>query len=145
MDRCIFCEIVAGRAPASVVYEDDHVMAFMDIHPVTPGHLLVVPKEHWRNIFDCPPQVAARLLAVAARLAGPLRAATNAEGMNLFMANEAVALQDVWHIHLHLLPRRKGDGFGLRLPPHYPRQATRSELDEIAAAIREEIVSRLSK
>ena len=139
MDRCIFCEIVAGRAPASVVYEDETVMAFMDLHPVNPGHLLVIPKQHWRNIFDCLPEVAGKIMTVAAQLAAPLRAATNAEGLNIFMANEAVAGQEVWHIHLHLLPRHRGDGFGLRLPPDGQRRVTRSQLDEMAAAIRKQL------
>ncbi|NLS77063.1 MAG: HIT family protein [Chloroflexi bacterium] len=136
MERCIFCEIAAGRAPASVVYEDDEALAFMDIHPVTPGHTLIIPKRHYRNIFGCPPDVAARLMELAAKLANPMRAATGCEGMNLFMAAEAVALQDVWHIHLHLIPRTAGDGFGLRTPEGYPRRAPYEELDEIAAKIR---------
>ena len=136
MERCIFCEIAAGRAPASIVYEDENTLAFMDINPVTHGHTLVIPKQHFRNLFDCPAEVAARLLAVAANLANPLRAATACEGMNLFMANESVALQDVWHIHLHLIPRYTGDGFGLRTPAGYPRRAPREEMDATAAKIR---------
>ncbi len=136
MERCIFCEIVAGRAPASVVYEDEDTLAFMDIHPVMGGHVLIIPKEHFRNIYDCPPEVAARLMMVAQKLAGPLRAATQCEGLNLFMANEAVAGQDVWHIHLHLIPRSTGDGFSFRFPPGYPHRAAREELDEMAAKIR---------
>ena len=135
MERCIFCEIVAGRAPASRVYEDEQALAFMDLYPVVPGHLLIVPKAHYRNIFDCPPHLAAYLQEVGARLAGPVRQATGCAGMNFFMANEGVAGQDVWHIHLHLLPRYQGDGFGFRFPPGYPAQAARNALDDMAARI----------
>lgn len=140
MERCIFCEIAAGRAPASIAYEDEDVLAFMDLNPALHGHLLVMPKAHVCNLFDCPPELAAKTMAVATRLVGPLRAATGCEGMNVWVANEAVAGQTVRHLHLHLLPRRAGDGFGFRLPSGYPRRATRAELDEIAAAIRRHIV-----
>jgi histidine triad (HIT) family protein len=132
---CIFCEIVAGRAPASVVYEDGRVLAFMDLFPVTQGHLLIVPKAHYRNAFDCPPEVVAYLNEVGTRLAGPLRRATGCEGMNFHIANEAVAGQDVWHIHLHLLPRYTGDGFGFRRAPGSGGRASRDTLDEVAGRI----------
>ena len=135
MEECIFCRIVAGRAPASIVYEDDVISAFMDLYPVTAGHLLIIPKAHYRNIYDCPPGLAGRLQEIGAKLAEPVRRATGCQGMNFFMANEAVAGQDVWHIHLHLLPRYVGDGFGFRHPPGYPSRATRETLDAMAAKI----------
>jgi histidine triad (HIT) family protein len=137
MPECIFCQIVAGRAPASIVYADDDVMAFMDLLPITPGHLLVIPKAHYRNLFDTPPAVAARVMRVAAQLALPLQTATGCQGLNLHVANEAVAGQEVWHLHLHLIPRHLGDGFGLRFPPGYGRRAEREQLDRIAASVRE--------
>lgn len=136
MERCIFCEIVAGRAPASMVFEDELSVAFMDLMPVTKGHLLIVPKQHVRNLYDCPPELAAHLMAVTTELAGPVREATGCEGFDVFVANEAVAGQEVWHLHVHLLPRFTGDGFGFRHPPGYPRQAERTELDTVAASIR---------
>jgi len=139
--NCIFCEIAAGRAPASVVYEDERVIAFMDLFPITKGHLLVVPKEHYRNAFDCPPDVVAYLAQVGTRLAGPLRRATGCEGMNFHIANEAVAGQDVWHIHLHLLPRYTGDGFGFRRAPGSGGRASRQILDEMAGRIVAEVAA----
>ena len=135
MEGCIFCQIAAGHAPASIVYEDDTALAFMDINPVTSGHLLIIPKEHYRNIYDCPPGLAGYLQELGAKLANPVRRATGCQGMNYFMANEAVAGQDVWHIHLHLLPRYTEDGFGLRLPPNYPSSAPRATLDAMATRI----------
>jgi histidine triad (HIT) family protein len=134
---CIFCEIVAGRAPASIVYEDDATLAFMDLIPVTPGHVLVIPKAHYRNLFDAPPAVAAQVMQVAARLAPALRQALNCAGVNVHVANEPAAGQAVWHLHFHLIPRNPGDGFGLRFPPDYGRRATYAELDELAARIRQ--------
>jgi len=136
---CIFCEIVAGRAPASVVYEDDDVMAFMDLIPVTEGHLLVIPRAHYRNIFDVPPDLAARVMEIGARLAPALREATGCAGMNFWVANEPVAGQEVWHLHLHLIPRYAGDGFGVRFPPDYGPMASRPALDGMAARIREKL------
>ena len=118
------------------------LVAFLDLYPVNRGHTLVVPRAHYRNIFDCPPEVAARILATAARLAGPLRAATEAEGMNLWMANEPVAGQTVLHIHLHMLPRYTGDGFGLRMPPRYPLRLPQEERDALAERIKQEIAHR---
>ena len=139
MEGCIFCQIAAARAPASIVYEDETALAFMDLNPVTPGHLLIIPKEHFRNIYDCPPGLAGYLQEIGAKLAGPVRQATGCQGMNYFMANEAVAGQDVWHIHLHLLPRYMGDGFGLRHPPGYPSGASRATLDAMATKIADAI------
>ena len=132
---CVFCDIVAGQAHASIVYEDETTMAFMDLMPITPGHLLVIPKAHYRNLFDVPPAVAAQLMEVGTRLARALRRATECAGMNVHIANEAPAGQSVWHLHLHLIPRYAGDGFGLRFPPGYGRRATRAELDRMAALI----------
>jgi histidine triad (HIT) family protein len=136
---CIFCEIVAGRAPASVVYEDADVMAFMDLIPATEGHLLVIPRAHYRNIFDTPPELAARVMEVGARLAPALRQATGCAGMNVYIANEPAAGQDVWHLHMHLIPRYPGDGFGIRFPAGYGQKAARSALDDTAARIREHL------
>jgi len=136
---CIFCEIIAGRAPASVIYENDEIMAFMDLIPITPGHLLVIPKAHYRNVFDVLPDLAGKMMVVGTRLAPALQRATGCAGMNHFIANEPAAGQDVWHLHLHLIPRSPGDGFGVRFPPDYGRLASRAELDEMAARIRQNL------
>ena len=137
--NCIFCEIVAGQAPASVVYEDALVTAFMDLIPVTEGHILVIPRAHYRNIFDTPPELAARVMEVGTRLAPAIRDATGCAGLNCYIANEPAAGQDVWHLHLHLLPRYVGDRFGIRFPPGYGRRAERPELDAMAGRIRQSL------
>ncbi|MFQ5522830.1 MAG: HIT family protein [Acidimicrobiia bacterium] len=132
---CIFCAIVDGGAPASFVHRDELVDAFLDINPVNPGHLLVVPKAHYVTLSDIDPTTAARMFVVAQRLAAALRnSQLRCEGINLFYADGAVAGQEVFHAHLHVLPRHRGDGFGLRID--YDPAPSRTALDAVAASIR---------
>jgi histidine triad (HIT) family protein len=136
VDDCIFCRIVAGRAPASVVHRDARCVAFMDIQPVNPGHLLVVPLRHAAHLADADEETVAHLMRVAHRLAAAVRdSGLRCDGVNLHLADGAAAGQDVFHVHLHVFPRWKGDGFGLRFGPDYAVRP-RSELDAAAAAIR---------
>lgn len=131
---CIFCEIVAGRIPSATVYEDEHVLAFMDIAPANPGHLLIIPKQHYRNIFDMPAEVGSKIMEAAILLAKAIRKALNPDGLNLFQSNEAAAFQTVFHFHLHLIPRWETDP--LRLP-WQPSEGDIEEIGEIASKIRE--------
>ncbi len=137
MNDCVFCDIVAGRLPASIVYEDEDCVAFMDIYPVHPGHTLVIPRRHAVDLVDCPSDIAARLFVVSAELAPSIVAATGADGFNVWTANGAEAGQEVFHLHLHILPRHRRDTFGLRFPKGYPVEADRKELEEMAANIRQ--------
>ena len=105
MDNCIFCKIIAGDIPASKVYEDDKVLAFLDISQTTPGHTLVIPKQHMRNILTMDSDVSADLFARIPKIARGLQAATQATGMNILNNNEPVAGQTVFHAHVHLIPR----------------------------------------
>lgn len=135
---CAFCEIIDGRAPASFVYDDERVVAFMDIRPVNPGHVLVVPRDHASYLADLDPEVGGHLFRVGMRLAVALRrSALRCEGINLYLADGEAAGQEVWHVHLHTVPRFRGDGFGLRFGPDYGRQPGRESLDEVAAAVRQ--------
>ncbi|WP_433523375.1 HIT family protein [Nocardia pseudovaccinii] len=130
----IFADIVAGRAEASRVYEDDDVVAFMDIRPMTPGHLLVVPKVAARSLAELDPAVGGKLFQVAQKLAGALRdSEVGCDGVNFFMADGVTAGQEVFHVHLHVIPRTPGDGFGLRGRPTRPHRA---DLDYLASSIR---------
>lgn len=132
--NCIFCAIVAAEAPRSVVYEDETVMAIMDIRPVTPGHLLVVPRTHSTYLADLPSTTGARMMEVAMDLAAATRRTDlEPEGINLFLADGRVAGQVVFHVHLHVIPRRPADGFGLNL--RYDPAPPRAVLDEHAAEI----------
>lgn len=134
---CIFCRVVAGGAEASFVHRDAVCSAFMDIEPVTPGHLLVIPNEHATGLADLPAEAGAHLFRLGQRLAAALKASgLPCEGIDLVLADGKVAGQTVFHVHLHVLPRTTGDGFGFRFPPAYPRHPTRTLLERDAAAIR---------
>ena len=129
---CIFCAIVEGNIPSSKVYEDEYVFAFMDIAPATPGHLLLIPKQHYRNIFDMPAEIGSKIMEAAIPLASAIREALNPDGLNLFQSNEAAGFQTVFHFHLHLIPRWEGDP--LRLP-WKPSEGDIEEIDKIARKI----------
>ncbi len=135
MTTCIFCEIVAGRSPASVVHEDADAIAFLDLYPIQEGHVLVIPKEHIRDLANCPPQLAGHLFAVAGELGRRLVRVIHAEGYNVWTANGRAAGQEVFHLHLHVLPRFAADAFGLRFPQSYPQQAARDVLDTLALRV----------
>ncbi|MEX0683867.1 MAG: HIT domain-containing protein [Dehalococcoidia bacterium] len=135
---CIFCTILAGEAPASMVSEDDLVVAFVDIRPVSDGHTLVIPRAHYETADQVPEPVAGRMMAVAGRIANALeRSGVRMDGYNLWVANGEGAGQEVFHVHLHVLPRFPGDGFGLHFPPDYGRRPEREELDSLAAKVRD--------
>ncbi len=132
-DNCIFCRIAAGELPAARLYEDEHVFSFLDIRPLRPGHALVIPKAHCSDLRDCPEEAAGPLLAAVARLAPALAQATGAEGFNLFNTNGAVAGQEVFHLHLHVLPRQTGDGFFERSLSEAVGVAEMASPEELAA------------
>ena len=133
---CIFCSIVAGQAEASVVHRDDLCLAFMDLHPVNPGHLLVVPLDHATYLADLPAATGAHMFTVAQQLAARLRrSGLRADGVNVFLADGEAAGQEVCHVHLHVIPRFAGDGFGLTFGPSYGQPVPRERLDRDAAAI----------
>ncbi|MBH0123606.1 HIT family protein [Rhodococcus sp. NPDC003382] len=135
MTSCVFCAIVAGEAPASVVLDEPDVIAFMDIRPFTAGHLLVVPKRHASGLAELDPEDGARIFDAGRRIAIALRSGDlPVDGVNLFLADGTAAGQEVFHVHLHVIPRRHGDGFGLRAVPRSPN---RTVLDGTAAAIRD--------
>jgi histidine triad (HIT) family protein len=137
MADCIFCQIIAGAAPASEVYRDALCCAFMDIQPVNAGHLLVVPLAHAADLAALEPETGAQLMRVAQRLAAAVRqSGVRCEGVDLFLADGAAAGQDVFHVHLHVIPRYAGDGFGFRFGPDYASLPPRAELDRVAAGVR---------
>jgi diadenosine tetraphosphate (Ap4A) HIT family hydrolase len=107
---CVFCAVVAGEAPAVRVFEDDDYLAFLDIRPFTRGHTLVIPKRHTVDLTDTPAETLAGMLAVGQRIARASRASgLHADGNNLAINDGRAAFQSVFHIHLHVVPRRSGD------------------------------------
>ena len=138
MDNCIFCKILAAQAPASIVYRDELVTAFMDIRPVNTGHVLVVPNRHAANLAELDDAAGMRLFQVARRVTAALYASgVRCEAVNFFLADGEAAGQDVFHVHLHVFPRYTSDGFGLRFARHYfEERPTRADLDQVAGKIK---------
>ena len=108
MDSCIFCRIVAGQAEASVVYEDDATLAFMNQRQANPGHVLVIPRAHIATIYELPPDLSARLFQTVVRTARAIERQLQPPGLNIWQSNGEAAGQEVFHVHVHLLPRRPG-------------------------------------
>lgn len=130
MGSCIFCQIVAGTIPAVKVFENDTVLAFLDINPVNHGHTLVIPKEHYATLPELPEELAARLAVSLQRVAGAVFAATMADGMNVNMNINEAAGQLVPHVHWHLIPRFRGDGLSLWPGRPYPEGDAMADMGE---------------
>ena len=135
MPQCIFCDIVKGAAEVSVCYEDADSLAFMDIQPVNPGHTLVVARAHHESFEELPRTLGEHLFGVALKLGPVIHKASHAAGMNLIVSSGAAAGQDVYHFHIHLIPRKKGDGFEVSLPFGKSDMPDRTMLDAMAARI----------
>ena len=135
MSDCVFCDIIAGNLPASVVYEDKTVMAIMDISPVNPGHVIVIPKKHIPYMADMDEDTGAHLFRITMRMQKAIRrSGVRCEGINLFLADGEAAFQDVFHLHMHIIPRFKGDEF--KISADWSIKPAREELDGLAAQIR---------
>jgi histidine triad (HIT) family protein len=140
MSDCVFCEIVRGTAPSSTVYADAIAVAFMDIHPVNEGHILIVPRAHAASLDELERETGAHLFRVAMELSRALRqSGVRCDGVDLFLADGEAAGQEVFHVHLHVIPRYQGDGFGFRFGPHYHLLPERARLDEVASDIRQAV------
>jgi histidine triad (HIT) family protein len=133
---CVFCKIVAKQIPATVVYEDADVLAFMDIGQVNPGHVLVAAKAHAENIYALDESSAAAVFRSATRVAKAIRAAFAPQGLSVYQANGKAAGQTVFHFHMHLVPRHEEDGMALTWPVKNP---PREEIEECAERIRNEL------
>jgi len=137
---CIFCRIVEGREKASFVAQGSDAVAFLDLHPINEGHTLVVPRKHATSIGEVDEIAAVGMWSLARRVAAALRASgLRCEAVNFFVADGAAAGQEVFHSHLHVIPRWLGDGFGIKFPPHYGAAADRKTLDDIAARLRKRL------
>ena len=132
---CVFCRIIGGDEMVSVIHEDDEIIAFLDIQPLHPGHVLVVPKAHYKNLFYVPEALAARTYAVARRILPGLRRATGCRAVNLFSPNGSDGGQDVFHFHVHLIPVPEGAPFPLQLPDPGAEVPSRSQLDVMATHV----------
>lgn len=126
MDDCIFCKIVSGSIPSSMVLDGEKIVAFLDVRPVNKGHVLVVPKEHAETLLDVPENTLKDMIVAAKKIGKSLRKSLKADGFNLGMNNFAAAGQVVFHAHLHVIPRYDGDGL-----QHWPAKAyDEGEIDQ---------------
>jgi len=133
MDGCVFCKVVAGEIPAAKLYEDDVVVAFLDIGPISDGHTLVVPKKHCTTVHECDAEVLSAVAARLGKIAGAVVEAMDADGYNVLANNGSAAGQVVEHLHFHIIPRKTGDRVLTQWPSYkYPK----GRMDEVAAKIR---------
>ncbi|MFH1505462.1 MAG: HIT family protein [archaeon] len=110
MNECIFCKIVKGELPSSKVYENEKVLAFLDINPTSKGHTLVIPKEHYKDIFDIPEDLLKEVIAMVKKIAPAVQKGAKADGLTIGQSNGKAAHQVIPHIHFHIMPRKDGDG-----------------------------------
>ncbi len=133
MDGCVFCKMVAGEIPVTKVYEDEAVLALLDIGPISDGHTLVIPKRHCGKLHECDPNVLSAVAARLGRIAGAVAAAMGADAYNVLVNNGSAAGQVVNHLHFHIIPRQAGDRVLSGWPSYkYPK----GRIEEIAAMIR---------
>jgi histidine triad (HIT) family protein len=111
MQDCLFCKIIAKEIPSEVVYEDDSVFCFLDIHPVNPGHVLVVPKSHFENLEDLPDGFDVKLMSAIKKMTLIIKRSLGYEATNLMLNNGVAAGQVIPHVHFHVIPRKAGDGY----------------------------------
>lgn len=133
---CIFCKIVQRQAESSIVYENDQVIAFMDIRPVSEGHTLVIPKQHYVDLFDTPENVIASTFSATKQVAAAVKKTTRADGISIVQQNGSAAGQEIFHLHVHIIPRFEG-----RKMPRFSDLgiADRETLDKAAFAIRNQL------
>ena len=133
MDNCIFCKIIDGSIPSTVVYEDADFKAIMDISPAAKGHVLILPKKHCADLLSIDPDVASKALMIASKIANAQKKAFNCDGINLLQNSGEAAWQSVFHLHIHLIPRYNNDN--VMVPWEHLSYAD-GEAEEYAAKIR---------
>ena len=133
---CIFCKIVRKQAPSSIVYEDEVVMVFLDIRPLNMGHTLVIPKAHYVDIFDIPQNLLSQIHKIPKQVSFAVKKATSADGISIIQQNGKAAGQDIFHIHVHVVPRFEGQ----KLPRFSDlKEVERAKLDEMAKKIKQNL------
>lgn len=133
-DNCIFCKIANGEIPSKTIYEDDEFRVILDLGPATKGHALILPRNHYANLYELPDETAAKVMLLAKKMAGQMTEKLHCDGFNLVQNNGEVAGQTVFHFHMHLIPRYKDDNQTIGWKPGEP---TQEELEEIRKQIAE--------
>ena len=130
---CIFCKIIEGKIPSVKIWEDKKHLAILDINPATKGHTLVIPKKHYETIFNMPKKLLKETIEVAQKIAKLLKEKLNAEGINLLNSNNKVAQQDVFHYHIHVIPRYSNEEFKI----DFKNKTKNKNLSEVAKQIKQ--------
>lgn len=130
-DNCIFCKLANGDIPTNSIYEDEDYNVILDMSPATKGHALILPKEHYKNIYDMPEEKAGQAFALASRLAKTMTEKLSADGFNIVQNNNESAGQTVFHFHIHLIPRFNGDNQKINWQPLSPKAEELSEIKNI--------------
>jgi histidine triad (HIT) family protein len=135
-DSCVFCKIVRKEAPASILYEDRKVLAFLDIRPLNEGHTLVIPKEHYETVYHMPEDLVCHIYAIVKRMSVAVKDASKADGITIIQQNEAAAGQEIFHMHVHVVPRFEGQKL-----PHFRdiQNASRNQLEQAAGRIKQKL------
>ena len=135
-DKCLFCKMALGQIPVAKIYEDDNVLAFLDIGPISDGHTLVIPKQHYEKIDQCPPEIVAQVASCIGEIAGAVVGAMNSDGYNVLCNNGRAAGQVIDHLHFHIIPRKLEDGVFNRWPSY---QYEEGQIDKVAELIRKNL------
>jgi len=135
MNDCLFCKIIKGEIPSAKVYENEKILAFLDINPVNPGHTLIISKEHYANLVETPEEVLDEMIRAVKKIAPAVMRAMSVEGFNLGVNNGKAAGQLIFHTHFHIMPRRAEDGF-----KHWKGSPYKEgEMAEVAKKIKKEL------
>ena len=132
-EDCVFCKIVNGDIPSNTIYENSEFKVIMDISPATKGHVLVLPKEHFKDIYDIDAETAGKLFQLAAAVARALKEVLHCDGLNIIQNNGEIAGQTVFHFHMHLIPRYEGDDVTVKWKEH---SMDAEEMDQLRKDIR---------
>ena len=135
-DDCIFCKMVVGKIPVTKIYEDEFVLSFLDIGPISDGHTLVIPKQHFEKLHECPSELLGQVFTRIGKIAGAVTAAMNSDGYNLLCNNGKAAGQLINHLHFHIIPRNTGDGVFNRWPSFKYEDG---KIEELAGTIRKNL------
>jgi len=135
MNNCIFCKITKGEIDSAKIWEDDDIFVFLDINPLTKGHCLVIPKNHFENIFDIDKNILQKIIVASKNISEKIKTSLKADGLNLLQSNGSRAGQEILHFHLHIIPRYENDGIAGNWGHIQPQKAELEELKKLAEEI----------